>query len=136
MIGSGGKDAALGRLTARQLRRVRETGASSGFAPSAVIAQLIFNPSSGDCSLADAERLGEDQVPLERIGLARAADQTTLGEFLRAQTEDSVLLPLRNPSHPAKPPSQASSDTCDHPDSLNKLQANRSLRIRGRLPPT
>ena len=68
--------------------RTRKT---SGFAPSAVISQLIFNLSSGGCSLSDAERLGKDKVLLELIGLAKAADQTTLGEFLRAQTKDSVL---------------------------------------------
>jgi hypothetical protein len=63
---------------------------SSGFAPSALVAQLIFTLTSGGCSLADAERLGRDRVLLDLVGLAKAADQTTLGEFLRAQTRASV----------------------------------------------
>jgi len=67
------------------------TRKGSGFAPSAAVAQLLFTLTSGGCSLADAERLGRDQVLLELIGLAKAADQTTLGEFLRAQNSASVL---------------------------------------------
>lgn len=67
--------------------RLRKT---SGFAPSAAVSQLLFTLTSGGCSLADAERLGQDRVLLELIGLARTADQTTLGEFLRAQTQESV----------------------------------------------
>ena len=62
----------------------------SGFAPSATIAQLLFTLTSGGTSLADAERLGQDKVLLEILGLAKGADQTTLGEYLRAQTPDSV----------------------------------------------
>jgi hypothetical protein len=68
--------------------RVRKT---SGFAPSALVAQLLFNLTSGGCSLADAERLGRDRVLMELVGLAKAADQTTLGEWLRAQSQSSVL---------------------------------------------
>lgn len=41
-------------------------------------------------SLADTERLGEDVVLLESVGLEKVADQTTLGEWLRAQTDASV----------------------------------------------
>lgn len=68
--------------------RTRQT---SGFAPSATIAQLLFTLTSGGVSLADAERLGKDQVLLHLLGLAKTADQTTLGEFLRAQSKESVL---------------------------------------------
>ena len=67
------------------------TRTASGFAPSAVVSQLLFTLSSGGLSLADAERLGQDRVLLELIGLAKTADQTTLGEWLRAQTKQSVL---------------------------------------------
>lgn len=67
--------------------RTRKT---AGFAPSALIAQLIFTLTSGGQSLADAERLGQDRVLMELIGLPKGADQTTLGEFLRAQNRLSV----------------------------------------------
>jgi len=68
--------------------RTRKT---SGFAPSAWVGQLLFALTSGGISLADAERLAQDRVLLSLIGLSKGADQTTLGEFLRAQTKESVL---------------------------------------------
>jgi len=46
------------------------TRKSSGLAPSAMLAQLIFSLSSGGHSLADAERLGRDQVLMELLGPA------------------------------------------------------------------
>jgi len=64
---------------------------SSGFTPAANIAQIIFTLSSGGCSLADAERIGKDKVLMDLLGLDKGADQTTLGEWLRAQTKESVL---------------------------------------------
>ena len=66
----------------------KRTGA--GFSPVAHVAQLLFTLTSGGVSLADAERLGQDAVLLKMLGLAKVADQTTLGEWLRAQTPDSV----------------------------------------------
>jgi hypothetical protein len=62
-----------------------------GFTPAAVIGQLLFTLTSGGVSLADAERLGQDKVLLDLLGLDKAADQTTLGEWLRAQNKESVL---------------------------------------------
>jgi hypothetical protein len=67
------------------------TRPGAGFTPAANIAQLIFTLTSGGVSLADAERLGQDQVLLDILGLKQGADQTTLGEWLRAQTKESVL---------------------------------------------
>ena len=67
----------------------KRTGA--GFSPEAIIAQFIFTLTSGGASLADAERLGQDRVLLDLLGLQKGADQTTLGEWLRAQTKESVL---------------------------------------------
>lgn len=67
----------------------KRTGA--GFTPAANLAQLLFSLTSGGASLADAERLGRDQVLLELLGLEKGADQTTLGEWLRAGTKESVL---------------------------------------------
>ncbi len=66
----------------------KRTGA--GFFPSVLSAQLIFNFTSGGVSLADAQRLGQDRVLLALLGLARTADEATLGEWLRAQTPASV----------------------------------------------
>jgi hypothetical protein len=68
---------------------------NQGFAPQAIVAQLLFTLTSGGVSLADAERMGKDQVLLDLIGLDKGADQTTLGEWLRAQTKESVLELMR-----------------------------------------
>jgi len=62
----------------------------SGYDPEALCAQLVFTLTSGGVSLADAERLGADAVLLEAVGLEKAADQTTLAEWLRAQTPESI----------------------------------------------
>jgi len=66
----------------------KRTGA--GFSPEAMVAQLLLTLSSGGASLADAERLGKDRVLMALVGLAKGADQTTLGEWLRAQSPESV----------------------------------------------
>jgi hypothetical protein len=63
----------------------------AGYTPAAIVAQLLFTLTSGGASLADAERLGQDVVLMQLLGLVQGADQTTLGEWLRAQTEASVL---------------------------------------------
>lgn len=68
------------------------TRKGAGHDPEAMAAQLIFTLTSGGSSLADAERLGHDAVLLESVGLEKVADQTTLGEWLRAQTRESVRL--------------------------------------------
>lgn len=62
----------------------------AGFSPAALVAQLLFTLTSGGASLADAERLGSDPVLMDLLGLEKGADQTTLGEWLRAQTPESV----------------------------------------------
>lgn len=67
------------------------TRKGAGFTAAANVAQLIFALTSGGASLADAERLGKDKVLLDLLGLDKGADQTTLGEWLRAQTKESVL---------------------------------------------
>ena len=68
----------------------KRTGA--GFSPVSNIAQLLFTLTSGGASLADAERLGQDGVLMNLLGLAKGADQTTLGEWLRSQTKESVMV--------------------------------------------
>jgi len=67
----------------------KRTGA--GFSPVANVAQLLFTLTSGGASLADAERLGQDPVLMQLLGLEKVADQSTLGEWLRSQTKESVL---------------------------------------------
>jgi hypothetical protein len=67
----------------------KRTGA--GFSPVANVAQLLFTLTSGGASLADAERLGQDRVLMQLLGLEKGADQTTLGEWLRGQTKESVI---------------------------------------------
>lgn len=62
----------------------------SGFSPVAIVAQLLFTFTSGGASLADAERLGQDRVLMDLLGLDKGADQTTLGEWLRAQNAEGV----------------------------------------------
>src|SRR5690349_4796317 len=66
----------------------KRTGA--GFSPVANLAQLLFAFTSGGASLADAERVGQDRVLMDLLGLAKGADQTTLGEWLRGQSPASV----------------------------------------------
>ena len=66
----------------------KRTGA--GFSPVANVAQLLFTLTSGGASLADAERLGQDRVLMKLLGLAKGADQSTLGEWLRGQTPEGV----------------------------------------------
>lgn len=63
-----------------------------GYDPESLAAQIIFMLTSGGTSLADAERIGQDTILLESVGLEKVADQTTLGEWLRGQTPESVRL--------------------------------------------
>lgn len=63
---------------------------SSGFSPAAIIAQILLGFCSGATSLADMDRLGSDPVLLGLFGLEAGADESTLGEWLRAQSEASV----------------------------------------------
>ena len=62
----------------------------AGHDPEALAAQIIFTLTSGGTTLADTERLGEDPVLLEAVGLGKTADQTTVAEWLRAQTDESI----------------------------------------------
>src|SRR5512138_3111315 len=66
----------------------KRTGA--GFSADALIAQLLFTLTSGGASLADAERLGKDRVLMALLGLAKGADESTLGQWLRALTPEGV----------------------------------------------
>lgn len=63
----------------------------AGFSPAAVVAQFLFSFTSGGSGLADAERVGADKVLMNLLGLQSGADQSTLGEWLRAQTKESIM---------------------------------------------
>ncbi len=56
---------------------------TKGFDPEVILAQLVVNFTSGGASLADAERLDEDEALKALLGIEKFADQTTLGEWLR-----------------------------------------------------
>lgn len=63
---------------------------TQGYGAELLVAQVLYSLCSGGASLADAERLNEE--PLAKL-LARVpafADQTTVGEWLRAQTPQTV----------------------------------------------
>jgi hypothetical protein len=62
----------------------------SGFAPEAMAAQIVFTLTSGGAGLADVERTGRDGVLMGLVGLDGGADESTVGEWLRAQTPASV----------------------------------------------
>jgi Transposase DDE domain group 1 len=62
----------------------------SGFGPDAIVAQFIYCFAAGGASLADAERLEEDSLARRLARMDSFADETTLGEWLRAQTPESV----------------------------------------------
>jgi hypothetical protein len=61
-----------------------------GFAPDAIIAQLIYCFAAGGASLADAQRLEDDPLARRLARMESFADETTLGEWLRAQSPSSV----------------------------------------------
>ena len=82
---------ACGNVSTRRARWPPRKRTGAGFSPVANVAQLLFTFTSGGASLADAERLGQDRVLLHLLGLVKGADQTTLGEWLRAQTKESVM---------------------------------------------
>ncbi len=58
---------------------------SRGFSPEMLVAQLVFSFCSGGVSLSDAGRLGEDKALGDLLGMDRWAEETTIGEWLRAQ---------------------------------------------------
>ncbi len=63
---------------------------SRGFSPEAIIAQVIFSLCSGGTSLSDAGRLGTDSTLGKLLGMDRWAEETTIGNWLRAQNQHSL----------------------------------------------
>lgn len=61
-----------------------------GFSPELIISQLIYSLCSGGIYLADADRLSNDTALARLLGVERWADESTLGEWLRAQDPESL----------------------------------------------
>jgi hypothetical protein len=61
-----------------------------GYGPDLIISQLIYSVGTGGDSLADAEKLKSDPLAKRLAGVQSFADETTLGEWLRAQSPESV----------------------------------------------
>ena len=61
-----------------------------GFGPEVMLAQLLYSMCTGGDSLADSEKLNSDPLAKRLAGVEHFADQTTVGEWLRAQTAESV----------------------------------------------
>lgn len=66
------------------------TRTSHGYGLEVKVAQLLYCFASGGASLADAERLNEEPLARQLARVKAFADQTTLGEWLRAQTPASI----------------------------------------------
>src|SRR4051812_4702283 len=62
----------------------------AGFGPDVILSQLIYSFCAGGDSLADAEKLKSDPLARRLAGVPTFADETTLGEWLRAQSPESV----------------------------------------------
>ena len=54
-----------------------------GYEPIIYIQQVLLTLTSGGCSLADAERLNDDEALKALLGIEQFPDQTSLGEWLR-----------------------------------------------------
>ncbi len=54
-----------------------------GYEPMIYVLQVLLTLTSGGCSLADAERLNDDEALKAFLGVPRFPDQTSLGEWLR-----------------------------------------------------
>lgn len=76
----------LAALTALDPRRDR----TRGFGPEVVAGQLIAALCSGGTALVDSERLNDDPLAKQLFGVAKFADESQVGEWLRAQTPASV----------------------------------------------
>jgi hypothetical protein len=66
------------------------TRKSRGYGPELIVSQLIYCFCTGGDSLADAEKLKTDPLAKRLAGVQTFADESTLGEWLRAQNAESV----------------------------------------------
>ena len=63
---------------------------SRGFGPEVIAGQIIAALCSGGTDLVDSERLNDDALAKELFGVAKFADESPVGEWLRAQSRESV----------------------------------------------
>jgi len=63
---------------------------TQGYSAELMVAQLLYSLTSGGGSLADAERLNEEPLAKQLARVDAFADQTTVGEWLRAQSAESI----------------------------------------------
>lgn len=63
---------------------------SRGYAPEVILAQFLYSFGTGGDSLADAEKLKSDPIAKRLAGVQTFADESTLGEWLRAQSPESI----------------------------------------------
>lgn len=61
-----------------------------GYGPEVIVSQILYALCSGGTGLTDTERLNEDALAKELAGVKRFADQSTVGEWLRAQSAASL----------------------------------------------
>lgn len=76
----------LAALTALDPRR----DGTRGFGPEVIAGQIIAALCSGGTALVDSERLNADPLAKHLFGVAKFADESQVGEWLRAQTPASV----------------------------------------------
>jgi hypothetical protein len=66
------------------------TRTSHGYSPELIVAQLLYSFCSGGASLADAERLNDEPLVRQLARVEKFADQTQLGQWLRAQSDTAI----------------------------------------------
>ncbi len=62
-----------------------------GYSPEVILGQLIYALCSGGGCLSDSEALNDDPLARELFGVGKFADQSQVGEWLREQSEESVV---------------------------------------------
>lgn len=66
------------------------TDRKRGYSPEVILGQLIYALCSGGGCLSDSEALNDDPLARELFGVGKFADQSQVGEWLRAQSDKSV----------------------------------------------
>jgi hypothetical protein len=66
------------------------TRTSHGYSPELIVAQLLYCFWLGGVSLADAERLNDEPLVRQLARVNQFADQSQLGQWLRAQSDESI----------------------------------------------
>ena len=66
------------------------TRTSHGYSPELIVAQILYCFGSGGASLADAERLNDEPLVRQLARVEKFADQSQLGQWLRAQSPESI----------------------------------------------